>query len=118
MSGGSEPVLAVMAAISRSCAVQCEAGTPRGRGAILGFAVRPPGAGRALRRQPGGDSGRLPRVPGPAATTGVARWRGRRSSPRRRAKALQFGAKREAAATYAGWSERTYYRIMRGRSLE
>jgi hypothetical protein len=33
-------------------------------------------------------------------------------------KALQFGAKREAAATYAGWSERTYYRIMRGRSLE
>jgi len=33
-------------------------------------------------------------------------------------KALQMGAKREAAATYAGWSERTFYRIMRGRSPE
>jgi hypothetical protein len=33
-------------------------------------------------------------------------------------KALQFGAPREAAATYAGWSLRTFYRIMRGRSPE
>ena len=31
-------------------------------------------------------------------------------------KALQVGAKPEAAATFAGWSPRTYYRIMRGRS--
>jgi hypothetical protein len=31
-------------------------------------------------------------------------------------KALQMGAKPEVAATFAGWSPRTYYRIMRGRS--
>ena len=33
-------------------------------------------------------------------------------------KALQMGSKPEAAATFAGWSPRTYYRIKRGRSLE
>ena len=33
-------------------------------------------------------------------------------------KALQVGAYPEVAAAFAGWSPRTYYRIMRGRSPE